>query len=167
MRSISEVRIAGRDAGKAADLAREVGGTAVGSFQEAIRGADIVCATTHSPEPVVRREWLSAGTHVTSVGVNPDGRELDEAFVADASVFVESRAAALASFPAGSNDLAGLSPAGAEREARRVFVEHDVEVPFDLVEGPLFRPVTKGGAEEASRMKRRSGVWSCAIPRGT
>jgi len=110
VRSISEVRIAGRDAGKAADLAREVGGTAVGSFEEAVRGADIVCATTHSPEPVVRREWLSAGTHVTSVGVNPDGRELDEAFVADASVFVESRAAALASFPAGSNDLAGLSP---------------------------------------------------------
>ncbi|HEV3456784.1 MAG TPA: SDR family NAD(P)-dependent oxidoreductase, partial [Thermoanaerobaculia bacterium] len=37
-------------------------------------------------------------------------------------------------------DLAALPAAVAEREARRVFVEHDVEVPFDLVDGPLFRP---------------------------
>jgi amino acid adenylation domain-containing protein len=37
-------------------------------------------------------------------------------------------------------DLVALSAAVAEREARRVFVEDDVEVPFDLVKGPLFRP---------------------------
>ena len=53
----------------------------------------------------MRREWLSPGTHVTSVGVNPRGREVDAAVVRDALVVVESRAAALAPFPAGSNDL--------------------------------------------------------------
>ena len=80
------------------------------SFEDAVRGADIVCATTHSPEPVVRRAWLAPGTHVTSVGVNPDGSELEDAAVADAAVFVESRDAVLAPFPAGANDLRGLDP---------------------------------------------------------
>ena len=45
------------------------------------------------------------GRHVTSVGYNPQGREVDDATVVDALVVVESRAAALAPFPAGSNDL--------------------------------------------------------------
>ena len=45
------------------------------------------------------------GAHVTSVGYNPEGRELDDATVADALVVVESREAALAPAPAGSNDL--------------------------------------------------------------
>jgi alanine dehydrogenase len=36
---------------------------------------------------------------------NRSGREVDDATVADALVFVESRHAALAPFPAGSNDL--------------------------------------------------------------
>jgi len=54
---------------------------------------------------VVRREWLSPGVHVTPVGYNPRGREVDDATVVDALVVVESRAAALAPVPAGSNDL--------------------------------------------------------------
>jgi ornithine cyclodeaminase len=64
-----------------------------------------VCATTHATEPVVRRAWLSPGAHVTSVGFNSDGREVDDDTVADALVCVESRGAALAPPPAGSNDL--------------------------------------------------------------
>jgi alanine dehydrogenase len=78
---------------------------AAATYEDAVRGADIVAAVTHSPEPVIRREWLAPGTHVTSVGVNPDGREVDAETVRDAIVVVESRAAALAPFPAGSNDL--------------------------------------------------------------
>jgi alanine dehydrogenase len=110
VRPIEEIRVAGRERSKAQALAQEIGGRAVGSFEEAVRGADVVCATTHSPEPVVRFGWLSPGTHVTSVGVNPEGRELDKATVAGSRTFVESRAAALAPFPAGSNDLVGVSP---------------------------------------------------------
>src|SRR5438270_5394013 len=78
---------------------------ATASSEEACDGADVVCATTHALEPVVRREWLAPGVHVTSVGYNPKGREVDDATVVDALVVVESRAAALAPFPAGSNDL--------------------------------------------------------------
>ena len=65
----------------------------------------MICAATHATEPVVRREWLAAGAHVNSVGFNPEGRELDDATVIASLVVVESRAAALAPVPAGSNDL--------------------------------------------------------------
>jgi alanine dehydrogenase len=111
VRPIRELRVAGRDPAKARALATEmeselgVAARAAGSYREAVEGADIVCATTHALEPVVVRSWLSPGTHVTSVGYNPKGREVDDQTVADALVCVESRRAALAPIPAGSNDL--------------------------------------------------------------
>jgi ornithine cyclodeaminase len=111
VRSFAELRVAGRDRAKAEALAEELAGEldlpvrATASWEEASDGADVVCATTHALEPVVRREWLAPGVHVTSVGYNPQGREVDDATVVDALVVVESRAAALAPFPAGSNDL--------------------------------------------------------------
>jgi ornithine cyclodeaminase/alanine dehydrogenase-like protein (mu-crystallin family) len=112
VREFREVRIAGHHASKARELASEA--TAwlgekvrpVDTYAEAIRGADVVSAATHSPEPVVRREWLSAGAHVTSVGYNTAGREVDGATFRDALLVVESRAATLAPPPAGSNDIA-------------------------------------------------------------
>jgi ornithine cyclodeaminase len=107
VRRIDEIRVAGRDRTKVEALAAELGAPAhaVGSYEEALRGADIVAATTHSADPVVRREWLDPGTHVNSVGLNPSGREVDEATVADALVVVESREAALAPLPSGAPEL--------------------------------------------------------------
>jgi ornithine cyclodeaminase/alanine dehydrogenase-like protein (mu-crystallin family) len=111
VRGLREIRVASRSHGRAASLAEELASElgvethAVASPEEAVRGADLVAATTHSPDPVVEREWLSPGAHVTSVGVNPHGRELAGEVVRDSLVVVESHAAALAPFPAGSNDL--------------------------------------------------------------
>jgi ornithine cyclodeaminase len=111
VRNVRNVRIAGRDRAKAEALAAELGSelgvaaTAVEDYRRAIAGADIVCACTHSPDPVVEGAWLEPGMHVTSVGVNGAGRELDAEAVARSLVVVESRAAALAPFPAGSNEL--------------------------------------------------------------
>ena len=105
VRPIREVRIAARNPDRVRALAAELGAVASASYADAIAGADIVCACTHSPEPVVRGAWLDPGTHVTSVGFNPEGREVDADAVARALVVVESRAAALAPYPAGSNDL--------------------------------------------------------------
>jgi ornithine cyclodeaminase len=111
VRPIAQVLIAGRDPGRADALATELAEElsvpvrAVGSFQEAVEQADVVCAATHAQDPVVRRQWLAPGTHVTSVGYNPAGRELDDQTIVDALVCVESRRAALAPVPAGSNDL--------------------------------------------------------------
>lgn len=111
VRPIRRIRVAGRDPAKAALLAAELSAqldidvVAVRSYREALDGADIACATTHAIDPVVRREWLTPGVHITSVGYNRAGRELDDATISDALVCVESRHAALAPFPAGSNDL--------------------------------------------------------------
>ncbi|HEU0194193.1 MAG TPA: ornithine cyclodeaminase family protein [Gaiellales bacterium] len=111
VRRLSEIRVASRNreraAGLADELATELGvpARACAGYEDAVCDADLVAATTHSAEPVVHREWLAPGTHVTSVGVNPNGREVAGEVVRDALVVVESRSAALAAFPAGSNDL--------------------------------------------------------------
>jgi alanine dehydrogenase len=111
VRALDEIRVAGGDPERAATLASsltdELGPSvrACPSYEEALAGADIVCACTHPVDPVVRRDWLTAGAHVTSVGFNPKGREVDDATVADALVVVESRASALAPAPAGTPDL--------------------------------------------------------------
>jgi alanine dehydrogenase len=112
VRPIEEIRVAGRDRAKAEALADELGpkARAVDSYEEAIRGADVVAATTHATEPVVRREWLAPGTHVNSVGLNPAGREVDEATVAEATVVVESRDSAVAPPPAGAPEFVGVDP---------------------------------------------------------
>jgi ornithine cyclodeaminase len=118
VRPIEEIRVAGRDPARAEQLAEELGPSAraVGSYEEAIRGADVVAATTHAEEPVVRREWLAPGTHVNSVGLNPSGREVDEETVADATLVVESRDSALAAPPAGAPELVGVDPGDVHAE---------------------------------------------------
>jgi alanine dehydrogenase len=118
VREFTEIRVAGRDRAKAEALAQEVGphARAVSSYEEAIRNADVVAATTHSTDAIVRREWLSPGVHVNSVGLNPAGREVDEQTVADALLVVESRESALAPPPAGAPELVGVSPADVHAE---------------------------------------------------
>lgn len=91
VRDFSEIRVAGR-----------------GEYEAAVRGADVVHCTTASPEPVVHSDWLSPGVHVSSVGYNPPGSELDSAIVEHADVVcVESRESALAPPPAGAVELSG------------------------------------------------------------
>ena len=111
VRDFAHVQITGRDYEKVARFADEAGrelGQRLGrSFpiEIGVREADVVCACTHSPEPVVQRGWLKDGAHVNSVGYNTAGREVDEGTVVDALVVVESRGAALAAPPSGSNDI--------------------------------------------------------------
>ena len=115
IRDWDEIRVAGRDPDKAEALAAETGARAAGSFEEAVRGADVVAATTHSQEPVVRLEWLAPGAHVSSVGSPPAGSELDPAIVHTAKLVVETRAALLPP-PAGAAELQGLDPSAVHAE---------------------------------------------------
>lgn len=111
VRDFSVIGVAGRDVEKAKAVAsahHEATGRTVRVFatlEQGVREADVVCACTHTAEPVIRRAWVRDGAHVTSVGYNTAGREVDEGTVADALVVVESRTAALAAPPSGSNDL--------------------------------------------------------------
>lgn len=112
VRPFAEVRVWGRSEDRARALVDRIVGelgtasvTAVRDGEAAVTGADVVCLTTDSPDPVIDRRWIAPGAHVTSVGFSATGRELDTATVADATLVVEGRATALADYPVGSHDL--------------------------------------------------------------
>lgn len=103
----TDIRVASRNATHAAGVAeRHPAARVVDTFEEAVRGADIVCCCTDSPETIVLDNWLGERAHVSSVGT---GHELDAATVQRADVFVESRIA-VEPFPAGSRELEGRDP---------------------------------------------------------
>ncbi len=108
VRDFDEVRVAGRSQQRAEALGESV----TDSFEAAVRGADVVCACTDASSPILRREWLAPGAHVTSVGASKDGPELDDATVRAGVLAVESRVA-FEPYPAGAHELQGLDPATA------------------------------------------------------
>jgi len=112
------IQVAGRDPEKIRSLLDELseGGIraeAVTSVEEAVRSADVVCASTHADQPVVRRGWLQPGTHINSVGYNTAGAgEVDSDTVRDSVLVVESRAAVLAPPPSGAIEIQRAIDAG-------------------------------------------------------
>jgi ornithine cyclodeaminase/alanine dehydrogenase-like protein (mu-crystallin family) len=97
-RALTGIRLAGRDLARTREIAAELAGqlgqpvTAYDQVRAAVAGADIVVTATNSPDPVLRREWLAAGTHVNAIGACvPGDRELDTAIMAEAAVFADSR----------------------------------------------------------------------------
>jgi ornithine cyclodeaminase/alanine dehydrogenase-like protein (mu-crystallin family) len=108
VRDFAEIRVASRDATKAAALAAaDPRARVAASFEAAARGADVVACCTDAREPIIRREWLKPGAHVSSVG-GTFGPELDAETLADGSVFVEWRGAATNAPPAGACELQGF-----------------------------------------------------------
>ena len=76
-------------------FAREHGVRAMSSAEEAVRGADVIVTATTSRTPVVRGEWLTPGVHINAVGApRPDWRELDDAVLRRARLYVDSYEAA-------------------------------------------------------------------------
>lgn len=58
----------------------------------AVGRADIVACATMATEPLIRGDWLRPGTHLDLIGAyRPDMREADDAAVARARVFCDSR----------------------------------------------------------------------------
>jgi ornithine cyclodeaminase/alanine dehydrogenase-like protein (mu-crystallin family) len=109
VRGFDEIRVASRTFERAQKLAEDVGAVAVESFEEAVRGADVVSACTDASDPVLRVDWLAPGTHVTSVGASREGPELDRATMTAGLLVVESRVA-FEPYPAGAHELEGLDP---------------------------------------------------------
>ena len=113
VRDVVDIRVWSRSPESAARVAAlatraQVAATA----EEAVRDADIVCLCTTAQEPPVRAAWIASGAHVTSVGYNPPGGELDRALAARGTLFVESRDA-FAPPPVGCWELQGLDPGSA------------------------------------------------------
>lgn len=68
----------------------------VDSPEEAVRGADVIVATSTSKSPIIEYPWLKPGAHINGVGAHsPDAREIAGEVIARARVVVDSREAAL------------------------------------------------------------------------
>lgn len=108
VRDFTEIRVASRDNAKASALAaRHPKAGVAASFEAAVNGADVVALCTDARQPVIRREWLKEGAHVSSVG-GTFGPEIDPETVAAGKLFVEWRGAATNAPPAGAQELQGI-----------------------------------------------------------
>jgi alanine dehydrogenase len=103
IRPFDEIRVWGRHPGRVHALLANAPPHArarlipAGSPEEAADGADVIALVTASREPVLKRSAVKPGAHICAVGAcRPDQREMETAVVADARLFVDSRAGALA-----------------------------------------------------------------------
>ncbi len=75
---IERVRCYSRNPASAAAFAESVGGEAADSIEAAVDNADVVVTATPSFEPLVRSNWIRAGTHINAFGADTRGKqELD------------------------------------------------------------------------------------------
>jgi ornithine cyclodeaminase/alanine dehydrogenase-like protein (mu-crystallin family) len=87
VRPIRTVRVWSRRQEKREKFAAEMNVAAVGTAEEAVRGAQIVVTATYSKEPVIDDSWIEPGAHINAMGSNmADRRELPEALVKRAGV---------------------------------------------------------------------------------
>lgn len=95
VRPVREVRVWGPDRSRATKFAARHGSgslpvTPVESVRVAVEDADLICAVSAARTPILRGEWLAAGTHVNLVGAHTaDSREADGAALARARIFTE------------------------------------------------------------------------------
>jgi ornithine cyclodeaminase len=98
VRSIKRCRIASRHIEHAQNFAEEMQRDfsfplePVETVEAALEGADLIVSATTAVEPIVRREWISAGAHLNLVGSStPHTREVDSETMAAVSLFVDRR----------------------------------------------------------------------------
>ena len=59
-------------------------------LEDVVPGADVVVTITPARGPIVRDEWITAGTHIAAVGADKDGdQELEGAILQRARIFVD------------------------------------------------------------------------------
>jgi ornithine cyclodeaminase len=98
VRSLKRCRIASRHVENAQKFVEEMKGNfsfalePVETVEEALDGADLIVTVTNVVEPIVKREWISAGAHLNLVGSSfAKAREVDSQTMAAASLFVDRR----------------------------------------------------------------------------
>ncbi|MEA2781702.1 MAG: hypothetical protein QOK29_3246, partial [Rhodospirillaceae bacterium] len=101
-RPIRQIEVWGRTEANAGTLVRKLRdhgleATVASDLRHAVGNADIISCATLSATPLVFGDWLSPGSHLDLVGgFTPAMREADDAAVTRSSVFVDTRAGALA-----------------------------------------------------------------------
>ena len=94
VREFTEVRVwSPRNAER---FAREFQVHAAISAEAAVCGADVIVVATSATTPILQGEWVAPGAHINAVGATrPNWRELDNEILQRATIYVESREAAL------------------------------------------------------------------------
>jgi alanine dehydrogenase len=102
VRPIRLVRVWGRRLSSAKAVAQSFAGKgyeveAVDDLEAAVRWADIISCATLAETPIIRGAWLHPGQHVDLIGAfTPEMREADDDALTRASIYVDTRAGALA-----------------------------------------------------------------------
>jgi len=97
--SLRRVMVWNRTPEKAQVLCTELGGqfadvefSATEDLQTAAGSADLICSAIACEEPIIRGEWLKAGTHVDLIGAyTASMREADDECLRRGSLFVDAR----------------------------------------------------------------------------
>lgn len=64
--------------------------TATDDVKQATENADIIITATPSHKPIIKKEWVKPGTHISCVGADMEGKqEIDEQLFAGTRVFVD------------------------------------------------------------------------------
>lgn len=147
-------------------FAREFDVRASKSAKEAVRGADVIVVATSSTTPVLQGAWLRPGAHVNAVGATrPNWRELDDALVRQARLYVESREPAMKEsgdviaagqiFAELSEVLAGIKPG--RRSAEEITLYKSVGIALeDIVAADLvYRSVIASRESKSSTENER------------
>ena len=98
VRPVSELVVWGRNPERAEALADRLGPElrvpvrTAATVEDAVREADIVCATTAAAEPILENRWVMQGAHINLVGSSRAGpREIDDALVVRARFIADHR----------------------------------------------------------------------------
>jgi ornithine cyclodeaminase/alanine dehydrogenase-like protein (mu-crystallin family) len=101
VRNFDVILVCGSSPARSCGLAQEL--LRAGLHAEAVGAeflagaADVICTCTSSTTPVLRGDWIRAGTHINAVGAyGPQSRELDTAAVQNARLVVDTYEGALA-----------------------------------------------------------------------
>lgn len=91
------------------------------SIEEAVKGADIIVTATSAKEPILKREWISPGTHINAVGSSVKStRELDSGTVKAASLFIDRRESTLNE--SGDYLMSGVGPEHIRAEIGEILI---------------------------------------------
>jgi ornithine cyclodeaminase len=98
VRPLSAIVLWGRSPERAEVVARRLAEelslpvSVAGDVQEAVAEADIVCAVSAAPQPILEGEWVAAGTHVNLVGSSTAStREAGDSLVVRGRLFADHR----------------------------------------------------------------------------
>lgn len=93
---IESIRIWNRSAKRrdelVAALSEDLPVEATENLEQSVNWADLICCATMATEPLIKGDWLKAGTHVDLVGAyRKDMREADDDVLRRGRLFVDSR----------------------------------------------------------------------------